>query len=296
MNNINVIIRYYNKKIYYLNTTEDLKLKVSIINNSLEPFSFKLADHKILNLEFEVKTPTNITLEHADEFIIERSRVQYAYYKEITLKTREEYSFIVELNRFAKLDRAGDFSIRARFYPELLTGPAAQGLDSDILPLKILPAITQPQKMELIEPETGQEIIRQPIPPDEVVRFTINARQANEWEKFFLYLDIEKLIINNSNWRQKYKIASEEVKLFMREEYKRLLKAKEVDEEILMIPQSFDIKVTSYDPHKGQVQVREEFWYRDYIEVKQYTYFLERKDAVWQIINYEVLNSGTVRR
>jgi hypothetical protein len=295
-NGIDVVIRYYNKKIYYLNTINDIQIKISVINNSPDSFSFKLADFKILNLEFEVKTPTNIALEHADNFIIERSRVQYAFYKEIVLKTREEYSFIVDLSQYIKLDRAGDFNIRAVFYPELMTGPAAQGITSDILPLKILPAVTEPAKKELIAANTGEQIVQQPIPPDEVVEFAIKARQAGEWEKFFLYIDLEKLILNNANWRIKYKDASAENRKYMLEEYRRLLQAKEVDQEILMIPQKFDIQLTSYSPHQGQVQVREEFWYRDYLEVKQYIYFVERKDTIWQIVNYQVQNLGTERR
>ena len=62
---VHVFIRFYNKKIYYLSKTDDIKVKVSVVNRSLEPFRFKVADDKIFNLDFEVKTPGNIALEHA---------------------------------------------------------------------------------------------------------------------------------------------------------------------------------------------------------------------------------------
>ena len=66
-----------------------------------------------------------------------------------------------------------------------------------------------------------------------------------------------------------------------------------MDEDILVIPQEFEILNTQYTPSQGTVTVIEKFAYPDYTEVKEYTYYLERRENIWLIVNYEVMNIGT---
>ena len=120
-----------------------------------------------------------------------------------------------------------------------------------------------------------------------------NARQRSQWEKFFLYLDIEALLLNNSDWRIRYEKLSEEGRLELIEDYKTGLKAELVDQDILVIPDDFEIETTTYTAFEGQITVLEKFDYRDYTELKLYTYYVERKNTFWMITNYEVLNLGT---
>ena len=301
----NIYIEFYNPKIFYFHALDDIKIKVNIINNSLEPIRFKVADDKIFNVDFEARTKTNTILEHSDYYIIERGSengqiMKYIYFKELMLQPLEEYAFILELEQYIDIKKDGEYYVQAFFYPDLYSHPGSISLNSNILTLFINPSVTEPGSLELIETESGEVYKREVIPPDEVVLETIIARQRHQWERFILYLNIESLILNNPNWRTRYQMASEEERLRMREfEYPNELKRQslnqvkegDVIEPILYVPtEPPEIIRTTYDPYKGTVEVLEKFVYQDYTERKLYTYYLERKSDFWLITNYHVEN------
>jgi hypothetical protein len=145
----------------------------------------------------------------------------------------------------------------------------------------------------VIETETGKTLEKEPLPPDEVVRYTINARQRSQWDRFFLYLDLEGLILNNPERSAQYRKKSAADRGKMIDEYMKELRQETVHEEINVIPVTFEIQKTTYTANKAQVLVLEKFKYRDYTELKEYTYHLERKDRFWLIVNYEIHNRGT---
>ncbi len=290
---VGLFVRFFEKKIYYLNRTEDIRIKVSVVNNSLEAYRFKVADDVVFNQDFEVKTPANEQLHHSQEFTIKRGSIQYVFFKEIVLKPGEEFGFIVRLDRFITFDRAGLFSVQGIFYPELLRENRSVALRSNRLSLNVRPPIEVPKLLALVEQETGRIIEREILPPDEVVDFTIRARQKSQWEKFLLYIDVERLLLRQPEWRARFEKSPEEERLRLIDEYRGMLKNELVDQDILVIPNEFEIQATTYTAHEGQVTVLEKFKYRDYTELKSYTYYLERRDRHWMITNYEVKNLGT---
>jgi hypothetical protein len=75
--------------------------------------------------------------------------------------------------------------------------------------------------------------------------------------------------------------------------YKDQLKKETVDIDILVIPSEYEIKQTSYTALEAEVTVEEKFQYRDYAELKEYTYYLERRDNIWVVTDYEIVNLGT---
>ena len=291
---VQVFIRFYNKKIYYLSKTDDIKVKVSVVNRSLEPFRFKVADDKIFNLDFEVKTPGNIALEHAKEFTIERNSFQYVFFKEIELKPEEEYAYIVRLDRFIRFDRHGVFTVQAQVHPNLMRDNRGNPMKSNFLTLNLRPRIETQELKDLVEEDTGELVTKEVLPPDEVVDFTIRARQRSQWTRFFLYLDVRSLLLNNPEWRARYEKLSEEKRIALEKVYGEELKKEQVDEDILVIPQEFEIETTSYTRFEAEVTVLMRFKYADYTERKRYTYFLTRKDdRHWMISNYQVENLPT---
>ena len=75
--------------------------------------------------------------------------------------------------------------------------------------------------------------------------------------------------------------------------YKESLMNQVVDNDIILVPESFEIINTTYTPLRGKVLVRELFKYRNYKEIKEYTYYLHKKEGFWTIYNYEIRNIGT---
>jgi hypothetical protein len=286
-------ISYHEKRIYYLGDEQHpVLLEVVLTNNSGETFHFRDAENHFFDLDFEVSTPSNLLLDHAQKFTRSKNSNQPVFYREVSLEPGERWGITVNLNDFVAFQNPGLYTVQGLFYPELSSSPAAP-LRSNILSLNLRPPVVFPQERAQIEAETGALLTRQPLPPDEVVTYTLQARQHSQWEKFFLYLDLQSLYEANPGRRASYRRLSEEARRAALESFRKQLQQRVVDTDIVQIPDDFEVQQTSYTSFEGTVQVIEKFKQRDFTEVKRYTYSLARRDRIWVITGYEVVNLGT---
>ena len=79
----------------------------------------------------------------------------------------------------------------------------------------------------------------------------------------------------------------------MLETFRNELAQEQIEQEIVLIPSSFEIQKTVYGPIEAQVIVLAKFSYSNYLEIKQYIYYLQRQDGVWIVHDYEIRNLGT---
>jgi hypothetical protein len=293
-NTATLTIGYYDKRIYYVGDQEHpVLLEIVLTNESSQTYRFKMSDNRMYNLDFLVSTPTNILLDHSQEFTRSRTANQPVFYREMSLEPGEHFGIVVNLGDFVAIKTPGVYSVQALFYPELNLVSAAAPLRSNALTLNVRPAVSFPEEKAQIEAETGMLIQRESIPPDEVVSYVLAARQKSQWEKFFLYLDLESLYLKNPGRAESYRRMSEENRRATLRRYKEQLQAQTLGEDILLIPSSFEILQTTYTANEAQVVVLERFQYRDYVEKKKYTYYLQRHDRIWEVSDYDVLNLGT---
>ena len=288
---VEVRIRYYDKKIYY--TDSDVNVKLEIINNSPDTFRFKSSELRCFNYEFDVKTLTNKRLTHSSEFIMDRSTNQQVFFREISLAPGETYSIIMELSDFVDISEAGVYILNTRFFPELYTNESSRYLVSNNLTLNLRPASATAEIQDLIDYETGEIIKANPMPPDEVVDYMLTARQKSQWNKFLLYLDLEGLYLRSQANAERYRRLSQQDRIQEIEKYRNMLLNETVDTDIVLIPLDFDILKTSYTDYEAEVKVTERFQYNDFVEIKEYIYFLHRDKDIWYIYDYNVRNLGT---
>ncbi len=301
---VTVSIRFFDKRVYY--PESEIPLKITITNGSAATYRFKLAEDRAYSLSFEVRTLSNRALDSSDELKRLLSSTRPVFYREVAVEPGEEYSFVERLERFVRIDDAGSFSIRATFWPELAqTGspltarPGTEGrglglpLSSNVLLLSVRPSPGIPPASEAIRPETGEILKPQSLPPDEVVRRTIVARQRSRWNEFFLYLDLEALLSRNEDRKRMYDRESDEGRRRMLEKYRNDLRESVVDGDIVVIPASFDIIETRYAGNSGNVRVLSKFDYREFRMLKEYVFELKRRDDIWYITGYSVTNKGT---
>ncbi len=291
---VSFIIRYYEKRIYYLNDSEHpIRLEAIVENNSADVYRFQMADNDFYNVDFEVSTPTNILLDHSEAFKRSRLANQPVLYRDVSLQPGQQLGFVVNLSDFVAFEKAGFYTVVGLFYPDLNVDGPGEPLRSAGLPLNVRPAVVFPEEKAMIEAETGKLLARESLPPDQVVAYTLTARQKSQWEKFFLYLDLESLYLRNPARAARYRRMSEEDRRAALAQYREQLKNELVDTDILLIPSSFEILRTEYTQQEGQVEVVERFRYRDYTEIRRYTYYLQRQEGIWLITGYDVVNLGT---
>jgi hypothetical protein len=296
---IDLSIRFYDKRIYYTPgaTTEPILVQVTVTNNGLAPYHFKLAEDRIFSVDFEVKTLTNRPIEYADLLVRKRTQSAQVFFRDVSMESGESFSFIEDVRDYVVLDQAGSFVVQAKMYPDLIrnTPDRSLPLESNRLSLHLRPpSLPGPGGIPLaMDVETNAILVRENLPPDQVVEYTLRARQKSQWEKFFLYIDLEAMLRRNPQRQRQWLGASEEVRQHMIDQYRTELKTAVVDEDIATIPLEFRIERTTYSAEEGTVIVLELFRFRSVIERKRYTYDLRRKDDIWTIVGYTVQNLGT---
>jgi len=284
-------IRFFDQKVYFLG--DPIQVEAVITNTGTDTLRFKVSDNRVYNLDFDVRTTTNIGLQHAKQFTIARNTDQPVFFREISLEPGEKYGIVVDLTSYADFSSAGQYVLQASFFPELFQGPDTTGMKSNRLSLNVKPAVVTAEEKAVVEAETGALIARQALPPDEVVSYTINARQKSQWEKFYLYLDLQSLMRKNPDADRSWRNATEAAQNKMLDDFRQQLRQMRLRQDISVIPTSFEVQKTTYDASQATVEVLEKFKYPDYTELKAYTYLLKKSDGYWIIYDYEIRNQGT---
>jgi hypothetical protein len=286
-------IRFLDRKIYYVES-DPIFVQITINNKTPDTYRFKLADERVFSLDFDIRTMTNRRLTEADNLIRKRTEYQQVYFREIAIESGESFSFVENLRDYVKILQPGSYRVKALVFPELFRA-ANFFIESNYLALNLRPAaIPGPDGIPLeMDVATGAVLVCQPIPPDEVVAYMLTARQQSQWERFFLYLDVEKMISREASQKQKWNSENEEGRRNMVKEYRKNLQNSVIDGDINVIPTSFQIERTEYNNNEGTVIVLAKFRYSNFTELRRYTYYLERKDNIWKIVNYTVRGLGT---
>ena len=97
-------IRFFEKKVYFLG--DEILVEALIVNTGAATIRFKVAENRVFNLDFDVRTPTNVALEHAREFTTQRTSDQPVFFREMSLEPGEQYAIVVDLARYAAFDAA----------------------------------------------------------------------------------------------------------------------------------------------------------------------------------------------
>jgi hypothetical protein len=291
-------IRYFDKRVYFVET-DPVYVQITIANNSPAAYRFKLADERAFSVDFDIRTMNNRPLDAADTLIRKRTASRQVFFREILVESGESFSFVEDLRDYVNLSRPGSYIVQARVYPELYRSDAAptaaRMLQSNRLNLNLRAAsIPGPDGVPLaMDVETNAILAREKLAPDEVVSYLLSARQKTQWEKFFLYLDLEAMISRDPVLKRQWLAEGEEGRRRILERYRRELESAVTDGDIATIPTDFTIERTEYNNLEGTVTALEEFKTGNYTERKRYTYYLQRKDDIWTVVDYSVVNLGT---
>ena len=144
-----------------------------------------------------------------------------------------------------------------------------------------------------VEKKTASLLKPESISPDKVVEQTIIARQKSLWDQYFLYMDVQEMMLRNADQKRRYDNSSPDERARMLENYKSDLMQNRIDYDIVAVPEKFIIENTSYSQTDGTVTVTQWFKYPNFRQVKSYVYKVKQRDGIWQIYDYSVTNLGT---
>ena len=289
---LGVSIRYQDKQIYVPGS--EILVKFTIKNDRSTTYRFRVAENRMFNVEFDVRTLSNVPLEPAPHFTTERTSNQQLYYRDVALEPGEEFAFTENLSDYVRIVDPGIFVVTARFFPALVGDETRQAVISNSLSMTIRPDLTEDERVVArLDERTGELLARESLPPDEVVGYVITALQDGAWNRYFLYVDLEGLLQSNSARARSYARLADADRQVRLDAFAAELQTSLADPQISAVPTTFQMVRTTYDPAEAAVIVDEEFRFPTYSETKRYTYFFRRRDRVWYIYDYAVTNLGT---
>jgi hypothetical protein len=257
-----------------------------------------MAEDHVFTLDFDVRSLKNRPVEAAPVLLWRRGSGSTVFFREITVEPGESFSFVEDLRDYARLDEPGNYVVQARLYPEMLKNVMA-GEGAALISPRLNLSIRQPLYTsedglpQALDVETNAVLVRERLPPDEVVSFMLTARQKSQWEKFFLYIDLEQMLRRDGARERRWRAESEQGRRRMLEQLRADMQSAVIDGDIQAIPLRFEIERTTYSAGEGTVVVLERFKQGDYIEKKRYTYHLRKYDEIWTVVDYVVVNLGT---
>jgi len=287
-------IRFFDRRIYYVETAP-IMVQVTITNNSPAPYRFKLADDRAFSVDFDIRSMSNRPLPFSDSLTRKRTQNTQVFFREVTIESGESFSFVEDLRDYISFAQPGSYRVRARVYPELFRSTAVSPMESNFLSLNLRPEVINgpdgiPVEMDIA---TGAALVRQRMPPDEVVTYMLRARQESQWERFFLYLDTEAMLQRDAVQRRRYLAAGEAERRRMEADYRQNLQSAVIDGDIVNIPTTFTVLRTVYNNNEGEVVVLQRYRMPTFTELREYTYTLVKRDDYWIIVNYSVQGMGT---
>ncbi|HSV55899.1 MAG TPA: hypothetical protein VLH39_02180 [Magnetospirillaceae bacterium] len=285
-----ITVRFFDKRVYH--TDSEIFLRITISNPSAATYRFKLAEDRMFSVAFEARTPTNRILDASDAYRRTIAASGPVFFREVSLGPGEEFSFVEDLRRYVRMDEAGVFRVRALFHPDLLRPNSVPVASPDIL-VSVRPGAGIPTIAETLAAETGDILRAERIPPDEVIRRTLEARQKGRWNEFFLYLDLEALLTRVPERKRSYDRESDEGRTRMLNRYREELERGIADADLTAMPIRFDILETRYTASAGTVMVLKRFQQQQIRLVREYTYQMRRRDDIWYVVGYTIVIRGT---
>lgn len=288
---VSLSLAYEDKAIYVPGS--DVFITFTIRNDSGRTFRFRLAENRMFSVDLEVRTLTNQALPPARQFTTQRTSNQQLYFRDVALEPGEAFSFTENLRHYVDIGETGVFVVRGRLYPELVGKEAV--LDAvNTLSLTIQPDLRGEELVRVrIDQETGRILERAALPPDEVVEYMLSGLQRGSWNRFSLYLDLEGLLLSDPVRSRAYRRMSQPQQRERLAVYAEELEEQLADPQLSAVPTDFQMVRTTYDPNEATVIMDLRFEYPRFTEVKRYTYFLRRRDAIWYIHDYAVTNLAT---
>jgi hypothetical protein len=303
---LSLTIRPYNEEIYFPDS--DIYLYITIRNDSSQTQRFRLADDRVHNIEFSMRNQRNEAVESTQNGSIP-TRVNQVYYRTIGLEPGDHFSFVEPLTEYVRLERPGIYTVAATFFPELRSIPQQMTIRSNSISISVRPGETvERQTSERFEAVAERELQQERLPPDETVTRMIQARREGNWDRFFLYLNVERLFRQNDARERRFTAPNvgEAEQRAMLDDYRESLRAsagarpasmpadptnmaEPIDTALTVVPSDFEIQRTTYTPNEGTVEAILRFDHDRYREVRLYTYQVERRrNGAWQVVGYNV--------
>lgn len=287
-----VALHFRDKQVYRFKGAP-VNLSVTVNNSGVQPHSFQLASEKYLNLKVTVTSINGLELPPSRYVVFKKSQMAPQLYRSVTLYPGESFSYNFKLSDFVSIASPGFYLVHVDFTFDLVS--RQQHISSNLLRLSIRPKEATQHSVVWKLDEAGNILKAVDLPPDKVVSYMLTARQHGSWTKFFLYLNIGRLMLIDPVQREIYNRKTTLEQERMLSDYKDKIEKASAERELGKFPSNFEVLRTSYTRKVATVVVKETFRIsQTYTQIRLYTYKLERQSGYWSVVGYSIEKTGVV--
>ncbi len=278
---------------------EDIYLSVEIINQSSDYVEFDTSAYKLNNTKLFVgNLQTGELLEEKYSKIVEdnkleKSRPELFKLNKTALYTDEILKFKLNLPEYFEFEEMGRYKVYIEFDP-FPASSKKHKIQSNpiflILKDRLMEEVLKVQIKKLKETEDKKRYT-----PKGAIDFMLESYKNGDWENYFMYQNLDKIILQYNQFKNKYQRASRIMKKKIIEDFKKWIikrEDKEIDEnekyEILNIDHSYKEKTAVV---KCRITYKKPALYRTYI----YEYHLYQDGVKWIINDIGVITYSKKR-
>jgi hypothetical protein len=278
------------QRTYYIN--EPLPVYVTVVNESPEPVRFSLAEQIFLNFDFRVRNMRDMQVREREAWQLHKlaARQQVDAERHVTLAPGERFGRVIDIAEWLRLVEPGNYELVGFFWMY----PQRSNLDFRYesnrkrflleAPREVVQAITVERT------DRNERQIRR-MSADETVDYMIQAKRNGDWDEYFRFMDLPRLINVFHHFRARYVAADlngrEEVMRDFRA-FLRVFPSEHIEHHFVQ-----NVRVTRDEETLNETaQVECLIVYRTgrLVERKMYHFSLYRKLDRWYIESYYVVN------
>jgi hypothetical protein len=266
---------------------EDIKLQIEVRNEGSKPVFIYPAGYKLLNFEIKILNLKNAEiLEKLNPDITElKNQNPYLFIpKELELYPDEIYKVELNLNEYYKIEESGRYKITVSFKPYIDNENIK--FNSNPIYLNILPTERQRMEQEIVLALKKEEEAKS-YTPYSLIKFLLDSKIKGDWNNYFLYQNLDSIILKYPKFSEKYLKASDEMKKDIIEEFKKYEIERpdnKIEEySIEEIKESFkELKATV----RCKIKYKKPAVFQNYV----YEFYLVKKGNKWFVQDFEVIN------
>jgi len=278
------------QRTYYIN--EPVPVYVTVVNESAAPVRFNLAEQLFLNFDFRIRSLQDMPVKERDTWQLHKlaARQQVDVTRSVTLAPGERFGRVIDVAEWLRLVSPGVYELTGYFW----IFPQRSDLDFRYESNRkrfLLEAPRDVAEAIALEAESRSEREVKRMSADETVDYIITAKRRGEWEEYFRFMDLTRLINVFHQFRARYVAADTGSRAGVMDDFKSFLRAFPSEN----IEHHFVQTVTvTRDEETLNETARVEclIVYRtgQLVERKTYHFSLYRKLDRWYVESYYVVN------
>lgn len=271
---------------------EDIFLNVEVINNQDDAVKFYTSPYKLNNIKIQIlNLKQGEVVEEKYSKILEinnlkQDKPELFIFNNRTLYPDEVLKYKINLPDYFDFLEDGRYKIQIQFDPFPNVKTEHKIFLSNYVYLLLDKSIVD-QGYQNIIMELKQKEEKKFYLPQETIEFMLKAYMHKDWDDYFLYQDLNKVIMQYEQFSKRYVQASDIMKQQIIEEYKNWVmtqKNKEIEDYQLL-----DV-FQSYEKDKSIVKCKVRYKKPAFNRTFYYQYTLYRDGNKWKVDEIEVLN------